>query len=355
MRNRLNGARRLAALAVAALVTLAACDGGADDRVEHRETLYVFGTLVEFVIRDVPEARARAAVAAVERDFRLMHRDWHAWKPGELARLNTAIARGETFEASPHLLPLVRRSQELAARSDDLFNPAIGRLIALWGFHADEPPRGPPPSAEEVAQLAAARPRMSDLVIDGAAVRSRNPAVQLDFGAVAKGAALDRAVARLRAMGIDNAVVNAGGDLNTMGDAGERPWRVGIRHPRHWGVIASLEVAGGEAVYTSGNYERYREHEGVRYAHIIDPRDGMPVHHIVSATVVAEEGTLADAAATALTVAGPDDWHRVARRMGVRYALLVDEDGVVYANPAMAERLSFAEGEPARLVISDPL
>lgn len=344
---------RLAAMLVAAALAAFAGPGRAEQ--PHKETLYVFGTLVEITIRGVPEERAREAVSAIEADFRRLERHWHAWKPGELARLNAAIAEGRDFEASDLLLPLIRRSQDLAARSDGLFNPAIGALVALWGFHSDELPTGALPNFGEIRRLVARHPRMRDITIQGRTVRCDNPSVQLDFGAVGKGAALDRAIDLLRASGIRHAVINAGGDLNTLGDAGGRPWRIGIRHPRHWGVIATLEVQGGEAVYTSGNYERFREHEGVRYAHIIDPRDGMPVRHIVSATVVAREGIVADAAATALAVAGPEDWPRIARRMGIRHALLVDEDGVVYANPAMAERVEFAPGEPVRLVVSEPL
>ncbi len=216
-------------------------------------------------------------------------------------------------------------------------------------------PKGSLPSFDAVRKLAAAAPTMADLEISGTRVTSRNPAVQLDFGAFAKGLALDRAIESLREAGIRHAIVNAGGDLNTMGSAGERPWRIGIRHPVGWGLIGSADLREGEHMYTSGNYERFREHEGIRYAHIIDPRDGMPVKHIVSATVIHTDGALADAAATALTVAGPKDWHRVAKGMGVKFALLVDEEGTVHLNPAMAERVIFEPGQPKKMVKSPPL
>jgi len=331
---------------------LSAC--GEND-VEHREKVYIFGTLVEFVIKGVEIDEARKAVSAIELEFQRMHKDWHAWKPGELTDLNRAFAEGATKQISPFLLPLVVQAKELYEVSDGLFNSAIGGLVAAWGFHADEVPKGSLPPMDEIKILAAKQPRMTDVVVEGDKVSSTNPTVSLDFGGFAKGVALDRAVALLRKKGIKRAIVNAGGDLNTLGRSGDRPWKIGIRHPVNWGVIASIDMGDDENLYTSGNYERYREHEGIRYAHILDPRDGMPVQHIVSASVIHPSGAWADAAATALTVAGPKNWHRIAKKMGIKFAMLVDENGTIYANPAMKKRLIFAEGEPKSLVLSPPL
>jgi thiamine biosynthesis lipoprotein len=292
------------------------------------------------ILGQTPEQAAKA-VAAVEADFQRMHREWHAWKPGgELMELNLQIAAGGTLGVSPFLLPLLEQSQVLYRDSYGLYNPAIGGLIGLWGFHNDEPPAGPPPPASAIEALVQARPGMDDLQIEGDVVRSRNPVVQLDFGGFAKGYALSHAIERLRGFGIDNAIVNA-------------PWHIGIRHPQGQGVLASIDIDDGECVMTSGNYERYREYEGVRYAHILDPRSGQPVRHVASATVIHSDGGKADAAATALTVAGPKDWERIAGRMGLRYVMLVDEEGRVYMSPAMAERVRFLEQRPEVITVGE--
>ena len=322
---------------------------------EYRETQYLFGTLVSFTIRGVEPAQAQAALAAVGEDFQRMHNDWHAWKPGELSRLNHQLPDGEFHAVSPFLLPLIEQASVLAAQSDDLFNPAIGQLVKLWGFHSDTLPSGTPPSKDVIQALVEKQPRMADIQIDGERIRCRNPAVSLDFGGFAKGVALDLAMQRLRSMGIKNAIINAGGDLNVIGSHGDRPWKVGVRHPQGEGVLAAVELEDGEAIYTSGNYERYREHEGVSYSHIIDPRTGMPVRHVASVTVIDWVGARADAAATALSVAGPQDWDRIARQMGLKYVMLVDEQGRIYMNPAMAERIRFETALPQPAVISAPL
>ncbi|CCQ72919.1 FAD:protein FMN transferase [Magnetospira sp. QH-2] len=318
----------------------------------HKETLYVFGTLVEISLYDVAPEKAAAVVGELNQTFRKMHEDWHAWKPGALTELNSAIARGETVETLPSIIALIERSRELSQLSGGLFNPAIGHLVGLWGFHQDDLPKGSLPDFDRIKERVAANPTMDDLILDGTQVASRNPLVKLDFGAFAKGVALDEAVRILKSRGITNAIVNAGGDLNVIGRPGDRAWKVGIRHPVDWGVIASVDLADGEVLYTSGNYERFREHEGIRYAHIIDPRTGMPVTHIVSASVLHRDGGLADAAATALSVAGPPGWEKVAEAMGLDHVLLVDDNGTVYATPAMIKRVTFEPGEAKRMVVS---
>jgi len=347
--------KRLLALLVVLIPVcgLAACG---DKPHEYKETHYIFGTLVDFIIRDVDEDTAKRAVARVDRDFQRMHKDWHAWKSGgELVRLNAAMAQGDSMRVSPFLLPLLVQAQELEARSGGLFNPTIGALIGAWGFHADELPTGQLPDFGEIHALAAQHPSMADVMFEGDVVSSANPTVQFDFGGFAKGVALDMAVAKLKSLGIDNAIVNAGGDLNTIGDAGDRMWSVGIRDPRDWGVIASVDLKGGENLYTSGNYERFREADGIRYAHIIDPRTGMPVDHTVSASVIHENGALADATATALIVAGPDHWVEVAKAMGVCLVMLVDKEGTVYASPEMLARVQFDTAKIFTVNKSQPL
>lgn len=340
---------------VAALLclVLAACT---PPKTEVRETRYVFGTLVEFVIRGADEATAKHAIAAVDRDFQRMHKDWHAWKSGgELVALNEAIARGEDRAVSPFVLPLIERGRAFEDMSGGLFNPAIGNLVDMWGFHADESPQGRIPDLAAVRALAAQVPSMHDLTISDGVVHSANRAVSLDFGGFAKGVAMDMAVAKLKTMGIENAIVNAGGGLSTLGDAGERMWKLGIRDPRDWGVIASVDLMGGESLHTSGNYERFVEADGVRYSHILDPHSGMPVDHLVSVSVIHSDGALADAAATALTVAGPQAWAEVAKSMGIVFVMVVDKQGTVYASPEMLARVTFEPGKALKVVASEPL
>jgi thiamine biosynthesis lipoprotein len=256
------------------------------------------------------------------------------------------------MSVSPELAALLGQAKRHAERSEHLFNPAIGGLIAAWGFHSDEPPGGPPPDSDRIALLIGQAPSMTQLTFEKNRILSSNTAVALDLGAFAKGYALNLAIQQLKRSGFPDTIVNAGGDLCVSGRHGDRPWAIGIRHPLGEGVIASVEVADGECVLTSGNYERYREYEGIRYAHIIDPRTGYPVEHVASATVISKDGGLADAAATALSVAGPAQWQRIATQMGITEVMLVDDQGTVHLTPAMRERVEFQQ--PIDRVIVSP-
>jgi len=330
----------LALLSAAGIGLAAGCHR---PQVEQAE-LFVFGTLVDVTVQGVDAATAERAFAQLQADFQVMHRDWHAWEPGALTRINEAFASGQSAPASPDIIRLVRQSQFVEERSGGRFNAAIGALIGLWGFHTSEfPILGPPPDPEAIAALVEAHPSSLDISIAGDMLSSDNPAVQLDFGGIAKGYAIDLACDRLREMGIDDAIVNAGGDLRAIGDHGDRPWRVAIRNPGG-GVIGSLETRADEAVFTSGNYERFREDAGARYPHILDPATGWPVKELSSVTVIADEGWLADAAATALIVAGPSAWRQVAEALGLDQVLVVDGDGRVQLTPAMRGRVELVAG-----------
>ncbi|MEL0084151.1 MAG: FAD:protein FMN transferase [Gammaproteobacteria bacterium] len=339
----------------AALVLLGGCDAAPP---EYKATHFVFGTLVEFTVYGSDAETARATIAEIGRDFRDFHHHWHAWQPGKLTRLANQLVDGQPHVLDPSLVPIFEQSIDLERRSEGLFNPAIGKLIALWGFHNDDPPAGPPPDAAQIARLVELAPSMADLAMGLSAagsvtLRSSNRATQFDFGGFAKGYAIERAQQKLQAAGIVNSIINAGGDLCVTGQHGERPWRVAIRHPVDWGVLADIARTDGECAMTSGNYERFREHNDRRYAHIIDPRSGWPVDHIASVTVIADDGGVADAAATALTVAGTQQWRSIATGMGLDQALLVDDQGNIQVSRALYPRLIWPGPVPDNLVIVD--
>ena len=150
-------------------------------------------------------------------------------------------------------------------------------------------------------------------------------------------------------------MINAGGDLRVIGQHGERPWRIGIRHPRKDGVIAWLDAEANESIFTSGDYERYYIHDGKRYHHILDPRTGYPAAGAISVTVIHQNAGIADAAATALFVAGAEHWHEIARAMDIKYVMLIDTNLRVHMNPAMQKRIHMVNSETSPMVISQPL
>ncbi len=364
------------ALLLVLVLFLAACG----KEPVYQEQGYVFGTLVEVTLYGAEEARAKQGIADVMHEFQGLHDQLHAWQPSELSALNAAISQGKTKPVSPELAAMLKDAAQLSARSNTIFNPAIGGLIQAWGFQADDF-KAVLPDEKKIAALLKANPQMSDLIFsnpnppqpslvrEGAAtppltrggreglgfefVRSRNRSVQLDLGGYAKGYALDRAADILKQQGMNNALINIGGNVLALGSHGKRPWRVGIQHPRKPGALATLELQDGEAVGTSGDYQRYFELGGKRYCHVIDPRTGQPVQGVQAVTILthgSRAGLLSDGASKPLFIAGVSGWAAAAKTMQLDEALLIDAEGVVHLTTAMQKRLEFTDNKTIRKI-----
>jgi thiamine biosynthesis lipoprotein len=165
----------------------------------------------------------------------------------------------------------------------------------------------------------------------------------IDLGGYAKGYALDRAAAILRAAHVKAALVNIGGNVIAIGQPGAQPWHVGIRDPRGNGTVAMVPLFDNEAMGTSGDYERYFLKDGKRRPHIIDPRTGYPIDLVASVTIVTsggnDVGLRSDGNSKPLFITGPAGWEAMAQRLGLKEVLLVDTERKVYVTPALQARL----------------
>lgn len=352
----------LAAVTILTLIaTLAACGKPAAPETQtHR--LFTLGTLVDITLPKATQVnnsetsstashqQIDRAILAVEQALNRTHTKWHGWQSGALHDINLALAQGQAIKLDDEQLTLIKQAIKLSMQSEQLFNPAIGKLVALWGFHDDDFQGKVPPGNEKILALLASSPSMQQLDINNNMLSSRNPEVQIDVGAFAKGLAIDQAIAILQQHGIQHAIVNAGGDLRVIGKNNNRAWRIGIRHPSGSGIIASIEAQSGESIFTSGSYERYFEYQGQRYHHIIDPRTGRPATGALSVTVIHPNAGIADAAATALIIAGPEHWQDIAQKMGINYVMLVDSQMNVHLSPAMAARIQFETTPPPTII-----
>ncbi|MGH8507886.1 MAG: FAD:protein FMN transferase [Gammaproteobacteria bacterium] len=338
--------RRLEAVFIALLL----CGCQQREISVHEFQFFALGTLIELTIADAESRSAQRAYRRIEKDFKMLDKDLYPWREGALARTNRLLATGQSFTVDPSLVPMIEEATRLSRLSEGLFNPAIGALVEFWGFTGGEPPRIPPPR-KDIMRLVARQPSMQALVFAGPTLKSTNNTLRLDFGGYAKGYAVDRGVEALRALGIRNAILNAGGDLRAFGRRGIRPWHIGIRHPRSPEVFASVEVETDESILTSGDYERFFIYNRKRYHHVIDPRTGYPARGAVCATVIHRSAAVGDATATALLVAGPDHWEALARAMGIDQAMLVDTAGNVHVTPKLRDRIRF-HVDPGRRIFT---
>jgi len=265
-----------------------------------QETRLLMGTTVTIEADGLPRDRLSAAAAAAFAEIARIEALMSPHVPGsDVARLSAATREAVV---SPETATVIAQGLEVAARSDGAFDLTLGRLKELWGIEAEAPRI--PTAAEIAAALEGTGPEA--LSVTGPLVRKRTPQLAIDLGGIAKGYAVDRALAVLREQGVTSAAVNAGGDIALLGSKQGRPWRIGVQHPRHAGEVLATVVAVDRAVVTSGDYERYFERGGRRYHHLFDPQRGYPADLCQSVTVLAPEAMLADALATALFVLGPE-------------------------------------------------
>ena len=308
---------------------------------------YVFGTLVDITIYGEPEPEAQAISAEIIRNFQDLHNRLHAWRPSKLKALNHGFAQGKTpVSIDADIADLIANATTLSIQSNGAFNPAIGKLIETWGFQKDE---FKPVKIDKdiITSLVLANPEMVDIVIKNRKVFSNNPAVQLDFGGYAKGYALDSALVYLRKQGVKNALINIGGNIIALGKHGDKPWRVGIQHPRKPSAVATLSLESGWAIGTSGDYQRYFVLGGKRYCHIINPATGYPVEGMQAVTVLIppqkNAGVLSDVTSKPIFIAKSDARAETAKLMGVDHFLIIESADNIYASPAMAKRITWLD------------
>jgi thiamine biosynthesis lipoprotein len=224
-------------------------------------------------------------------------------------------AGGTPLRVGPDLDRMLTIGLQVAVASDGAFDPTTGPLVEAWGFHGE--PALPTPEAvaaavtlvshEDLVPLEGSFPIESGGGRVSRAWRLSRRGMAIDLGALAKGYAVDRAMAIVEET-CGNGLVNLGGDLAVRGSKpGGLPWVIGVQDPRDPSrLFVKLHLPGGRAVATSGDYQRYFEVDGVRYHHLLDPRTGHPARKARSATVIAPTCARADAWATAVFVLGPE-------------------------------------------------
>jgi thiamine biosynthesis lipoprotein len=313
---------------------------GAIDRAEPH-----MGTIVRLrilVTDDGPECAALDdAMGRAFLEIARLERLLSEWKPGtELTAVNNAAGEAPVV-VSAEVLDLVMRSLHFAELTDGAFDPTFAALWGLWTFGEDGVNR--PPDAAELEQ----RRRLVDwrkvrVDRDKSTIFLPEPGMKIGLGGIAKGYAADRVAEVLRAAGVDNYVLHLGGETVIRDVSWDGDVRAGIRDPRGPGTFAFFTWQG--AVNTSGDYERFFRHEGVRYHHIIDPATARPARKTRSATVLSGSATDADALATALFVLGPERGLALIERLPDTEAVVVGADNRVW----------LSSGVPADLQLSAP-
>ena len=267
----------------------------------------IFGTgwSLVYVPKDVP-ANPSVIEAVVLEAFEVVDSTMNTYVPGTpLSRFNQ-MPVGEVIEMGWDFAYLVSEAQRITQLSGGAYDVTVGPLLDLWGFG----PKGPTayPSVEEV-DAAKAITGWSHVDWDPTSrlLSKHKPGVEVELSSIAKGYGVDLGADALDELGIENFLLEVGGEMQARGVSprGDR-WRVAIERPEmaRSGVQAALSITD-VGIATSGDYRNYFEVDGTRYSHLIDPRTGYPISHdLVSVTVIHPSTAIADAWATAMAVMG---------------------------------------------------
>jgi thiamine biosynthesis lipoprotein len=291
----------------------------------------IMGTRVAVQLWSTDADLAVRAIDAVMGDMRRTDELMSTYKPeSQLSQVN-AHAYERPVQVDPDIIDVVQKALEYSRLSDGVFDITYASVGYLYDYRNHVHPTD--------AQIAAALPSVDyrQLKVDPKAstIRFMRPGMRIDLGGIAKGWAVDRGVEILRKLGIEHAMVNAGGDTRLLGDRLGKPWVVGIRDPRKDNAVVTRIPLEDEAISTSGDYERFFEENGVRYHHILVPGTGKSPGLVRSVTIIGSTATHTDGLTKPVFILGVEKGMEFVRRVKDVEAIIVDNEGRIFYSPGL--------------------
>jgi FAD:protein FMN transferase len=253
-------------------------------------------------------------------------------RESDVSGINSGSGSGPVA-VSQETYDLVARSMRISSETGGSFDITFAAVAPLWNYKDKN--FVPPSPAAVAALLPLVGSDKIRLYPDTRAVSFARPGMKIGLGAIAKGYAVEQGIGALGKRGVESGIVEAGGDLQVMGSKYGKPWITGLRDPRRDAILLTMMLEDGDAIATSGDYERFVMRNGVRYHHIIDPRTGYPASGFCSVSVLSKSASLSDAYATAIFVMGPERAREFLGRHAEIGVVLVD----LKENLAISKRL----------------
>jgi len=288
-----------------------------------KETRLMMGTYVTVITLGPKQIAAKAINLA----FIRMHEIDVKFNPINPQSPVYAFNKRNQPITDPEIIGLVRRSLEISKESAGAFDITVAPLSELWGFYAKSLRI---PKDKEIKECLR-NVGYSHLLFKNGELNKDNPAVQIDFGGIAKGYALAEAVRVLKDSGVTSALIDLGGDVYVLGKKGARPWKVGIKDPRGEDILGYIE-AKDQAVASSGDYERFFIEKGKRYHHIFNPATGYPTEGVTGVTLTHPDPVLAQAWAKIPFVLGAQKGIQELNRIKDMQAVIITDSGqIIYS------------------------
>lgn len=296
-----------------------------DERYTQIRSFPMMGTVGRITIysgrADLPEQalnQSQKTIAEIEKTCNIFDPE------SELSRLNRTAYEQE-FICSPLLWEMLCRADHYYRLSGGAFDVSVQPLMRLWGFRRK---RKSLPAPDEIGQvMKTVGWNKLKLNPEKRSVRFTVKGMEIDFGGIAKGFALEKVLNGFRQLGVSRAVLDLGGNIGCIAAENKDAFRIGIRDPQSPGEVIGTLPLRRHCIATSGGYERFVIIGGKQYAHIMDPRTGMPVSGMLSVTVVTPNGTDSDALSTAVFVGGEKLAAEICRKIPDTGIMIVRPDG----------------------------
>jgi len=318
-------------------IFVSAC--GKPESFVHRRSQFLMGTLVEISVFEKDKDIAQLAIQKAFNEIQRMEELMSTRIPGsEISKINRSAGLGPV-PVSAEVFAVIEQALYWAEQTNGALDISLEPVQKLWDFdgnHSSLPDKN-------ALEQALSKVGYRKIQLKNQTVFLTEKGMGLHLGAIAKGYAVDRAIKILKELNIHHALVNAGGDLKTLGlRPDQTAWKIGLQHPRKpESILASFSLSG-KAVATSGDYQKYFEHEGTRYHHILNPKTGYPVTGVMSATVVTETVMDADALSTALFVMGTKKGLAFINSLKDVQGLLMNQDSALHFSQGMKDLAGFS-------------
>jgi thiamine biosynthesis lipoprotein len=286
-----------------------------------KRTKILLGTVVEIQVRDANEQKADDAITKAFAEVKRIDDLFTTYNEASpVWKINNSS--DSIISVDHEVCRLIVLCDSITKLSNGSFDVSLDNLTKIWGFYTDDPQL--PTKAEIDSALLNSGWQKITLLGDNKIIKKEN--VGLNFGAIAKGYAVDKAINVLKKYKIKEALVNAGGEISVIGN----DWVVGIQHPRKIKEIIKRINLNAISVATSGDYENYFEKDGVRYHHILDPKTGYPSKGLQGVTIIHKENAFADGLATAVFVMGKTKGLELIESLNDTEVMIINDEGKIF-------------------------
>jgi thiamine biosynthesis lipoprotein len=301
-----------------------------DETKTIKRTQILLGTVVEIQVRDDDKKADDAISKAFEEMKRIddLFTTFNDQSP--VFKINNQI--DTIIKVDTEIYNLIILCDSITKLSDGCFDVSLNNIIKVWGFDSDNF-RVPAQYEIDSALMLSGWNNIKILAEDKIFKKKK---IELNFGAIAKGYAVDKAIDVLRNSEIKEALVNAGGEISVIGNN----WTVGIQYPRKINSIIKKIKLNENTIATSGDYEQYFEVDGIRYHHILDPKTGYPSTGLQSVTIINKSNTFADALATAVFVMGKEKGMKLIESLDDTEVMMIDSNGNIFYSSGFEKYLA---------------